>query len=353
MPELHSISFVWPRLLWLLLCLPVWMLIYRVWSRRRRHLSVPQPLLGSPSRSGRGWRSSAVQAAPALLLLLGLGLLLLAMARPRAILLLPTRIDTVMLAIDSSGSMRANDVTPSRIEAAQAAARRFVQAQPGQVRLGVVSVAGSAALVQAPTLQRDDLLQAIDSLSLQPGSALGSGIVIALDAMLPASGLDVRKLIEEGPAGDTGKPLQAFGSNAPRKADPGSNTSAAVVLISDGQGNAGPDPLKMAQVAADLGVRVYTVGVGTPQGTVLKAQGMQMRVKLDEDTLKKIAETTRAEYFRAENEQQLLKIYDDLSARIVLRKHRLTEMSAVCAALGMLLVLAGAFWSLARHGRVL
>jgi Ca-activated chloride channel family protein len=343
MLELHSVSFVWPRLLWLLLCLPIGICLYMGW--RRRDAQAPWfARLGQTASRRPGW--------PALLLLLGLGLLLLAVARPRAIVLLPTRIDTVMLAIDSSGSMRASDVTPSRIEAAQAAARRFVQAQPAQVRLGVVSVAGSAALIQAPTLQRDDLLQAIDSLSLQPGSALGSGIVIALDAMLPASGLDVRKLIEEAPAADTGKPLPAFGQNAPRKADPGSNTSAAVVLISDGQGNAGPDPLKMAQVAADLGVRVYTVGVGTLQGAILKAQGMQARVKLDEDTLQKVADITHAEYFRAENEQALLKVYDDLSARIVLRKHRQTEISAVCAALGMLLVLGGAFWNLARHARV-
>ena len=343
MPDLHSISFVWPRLLWLLACLPLCVWVYGRWHRNMQKA----PLFAGQSTDARSW-----QVWPGLLLLLGLALLLLAVARPRAIVLLPTRIDTVMLAIDSSGSMRAADVQPSRIEAAQAAARRFVQAQPGQVKLGVVSMAGSAALIQAPTLQRDDLLQAIDSLSLQPGSALGSGIVIALDAMLPASGLDVRKLIEEAPAPDTGKPLQPFGQNAPRKADPGSNTSAAVVLISDGQGNAGPDPLKMAQVAADLGVRVYTVGVGTPQGAVLKAQGMQMRVKLDEDALKKIAEITHAEYFRADNEQQLLKVYDELSARIVLQKHRLTEMSAVCAALGMLLVLCSAFWNLARRGRV-
>lgn len=343
MPDLHSVSFVWPRLLWLLLLLPIGMFLYMGW--RRRLAQAPLFAQLDPTRSRRpGW--------PALLLLLGLGLLLLAVARPRAIVLLPTRIDTVMLAIDSSGSMRASDVKPSRIEAAQAAARRFVQAQPSQVRLGVVSMAGSAALIQAPTLQRDDLLQAIDGLNLQPGSALGSGIVIALDAMLPASGLDVRKLIEEAPAADNGKPLPAFGQNVPRKADPGSNTSAAVVLISDGQGNAGPDPLKMAQVAADLGVRVYTVGVGTQQGAILKAQGMQARVKLDEDALKKVAEITHAEYFRAENEQALLKVYDDLSARIVLRKHRQTEISAICAALGMLLVLGGALWNLARHGRV-
>jgi Ca-activated chloride channel family protein len=307
--------------------------------------------------------------APALLVLLGLVGLLVAIARPQAILLLPSRIDTVMLAIDSSGSMRATDVQPSRIEAAQAAAKSFVLGQPGQVKLGVVSVAGAAALVQAPTDQRDLVIQAIDQLSLQPGSALGSGIVIALHAMLPGSGLDVRGLIdgETNPQASTGTPLggstPAPTGTAPTnalpnklvnlpKVPPGSNTAAAIVLLSDGQSNAGPDALKMAQVAADLGVRVYTVGVGTAQGTVLKAQGMQMRVKLDETSLKKIAEITRAEYFSADNRQDLVKIYESLSSKIVLKKHRRTEVSALCALLGMLLVCWGCAWTWWRHGRI-
>jgi Ca-activated chloride channel family protein len=265
--------------------------------------------------------------------------------------------------------MRATDVQPSRIEAAQAAAISFVLGQPGQVKLGVVSVAGAAALVQAPTDQRDLVIQAIDQLSLQPGSALGSGIVIALHAMLPGSGLDVRGLIdgEANPPASTGTPLggptpaptgTASGA-APRqplslpKVPPGSNTAAAIVLLSDGQSNAGPDALKMAQVAADLGVRVYTVGVGSVQGTVLKAQGMQMRVKLDEASLKKIAEITHAEYFSADNRQDLLKIYQSLSSKIVLKKHRRTEISALCALLGMLLLSWGCVWTWWRHGRII
>jgi len=124
------------------------------------------------------------------------------------------------------------------------------------------------------------------------------------------------------------------------------------VLLSDGQGNAGPDSIKMAQVAADLGVRVYTVGVGTAQGTVLKAQGMQMRVKLDEASLKKIAEITKAEYFSADNRQELLQIYQSLSSKIVLKKHRRTEVSAFCALLGMLLLCWGCAWVWWRHGRI-
>ena len=361
MPEWHSIQFVWPRLLWLLASLPLWLGLYIAWQRHGVQRAWPTASMNTGAADLRFTRH-----APALLVLLGLAGMLLAIARPQAILLLPSRIDTVMLAIDSSGSMRASDVQPSRIEAAQAAAKSFVLEQPGQVKLGVVSVAGAAALVQAPTDQRDLVLQAIDSLSLQPGSALGSGIVIALDAMLPGSGLDVRGLMEGQERPSTGTPLPGSSNShtdtqasAPPKAvtlpkvPPGSNTAAAIVLFSDGQGNSGPDAFKMAQVAADLGVRVYTVGVGTLQGTVLKAQGMQMRVKLDEDSLKTIADITRGEYFGAHKAQDLKKIYASLSHQIVLKKHRQTEVTALCALLGMLLLTAGCAMAWWRRGQII
>jgi Ca-activated chloride channel family protein len=369
MPEWHSVQFVWPRLLWLLATLPLWLGLYIAWQRRGVQRAWPAASTSRRASSDRAWLRT--QHAPALLILLGLAGLLLAIARPQAILLLPSRIDTVMLAMDSSGSMRAGDVQPSRIEAAQAAAKSFVLGQPAHVKLGVVSVAGAAALVQAPTDQRELVIQAIGQLSLQPGSALGSGLVIALDAMLPGSGLDVRGLIDgqAPPSAPTGTPAAgstpaaASTATAPGalpskpislpKVPPGSNTAAAIVLLSDGQGNVGPDALKIAQVAADLGVRVYTVGVGTAQGTVLKAQGMQMRVKLDETSLKKIAEITRAEYFSADKPQELLQIYQSLSSKIVLKKHRRTELSALCALLGMLLLCSGCGWAWWRHGRII
>ncbi len=219
--------------------------------------------------------------------------------------------------------------------------------------------------MQAPTDERDRVLQAIDGLSLQPGSALGSGILIALDAMLPGSGLDVRSLMESEGRPASGAPLNnsaagptSAASSPPAKAlslpkvPPGSNTAAAIVLFTDGQGNVGPDALEMAQVAADLGVRVYTVGVGTVQGTVLKAQGMQMRVQLDEGSLQKIAEITRGAYFGLHNAASLTQIYDTLSRQIVLKKHRLTEVSALWAVLGMLLLVGGCTWRWWRQGRI-
>jgi Ca-activated chloride channel family protein len=322
---------LWPFMLWGLAIVPFLLGIY-IRLRGRNH-----------------W--------PALLMLIGLILLLLAMTRPRAILLLPSRLETVMLAIDSSGSMRANDAQPSRIELAQSTAKAIVDEQPAFVKLGIVSVAGTAALVQAPTDKREDLKRAIDNLPLQRGSALGSGIVIALSSMLPNAGLDVDKLInpeEAARAANNPSATKPSSSATPKvKLEPGSNTSAVIVLMSDGQSNMGPDTIEMARVAADLGVRIFTIGFGTPEGTVLHAHGVSVRVKLDEAPLKRIAEITHGEYFRAASPTEIKKIYQSLGMRIVMQKHQLAEITAILLTLGMGLVLLASAWSIARTGRVI
>ena len=288
---------------------------------------------------------------------LGLAAGLLALARPQAVLLLPSRLDSVMLAIDTSGSMRATDVLPNRLEAALAAVRIFIEEQPVQVKVGIVNLSGTASVAQAPTTQRDELFRAIENLPLQRGSALGSGIVVALANLLPGSGIDPEKIIMEAdgpPKPDTGRALVAPGDASNQvKLTPGANKSMAIVLITDGQSNIGPDVLKMAQLAADHGVRVYTVGVGTPEGMVLRAQGMSMRVRLDETVLKKVAEITEGNYYRASDAQQLLEVYRQLGTTIRLEKHQLTEVTAVMLALAMLLVLCGSLINLRRHARVL
>jgi Ca-activated chloride channel family protein len=290
-------------------------------------------------------------------MLCGISLVMFSLARPRAVLLLPGRLDTVMLALDTSGSMRATDVQPSRIEAAQAAVRTFIAEQPSQVKVGIVTVASTAAVAQAPTVNRDELYRAIETLPLQTGSALGSGILVALAQLLPGSGIEVEKILTEAdrpPPKDTGKPLGEAGKGSNQvKLEPGSNKALAIVLISDGQSNMGPDVLKMAQLAADHGVRVYTVGVGTPEGIVLKAQGLSMRVKLDEVALKKIAELTLADYYRATNASDLKKVYEALATTIRLEKHQSTEVTALFLALGALVLMFAGLLSIQRDGRVL
>jgi len=235
--------------------------------------------------------------------------------------------------------------------------RTFIAEQPSQVKVGIVTVASTAAVAQAPTVNRDELYRAIETLPLQTGSALGSGILVALAQLLPGSGIEVEKILTEAdrpPPKDTGKPLGETGKGSNQvKLEPGSNKALAIVLISDGQSNMGPDVLKMAQLAADHGVRVYTVGVGTPEGIVLKAQGLSMRVKLDEVALKKIAELTLADYYRATNASDLKKVYEALATTIRLEKHQSTEVTALFLALGALVLMLAGLLSLQRDGRVL
>jgi len=372
MPELHSISFIWPRLLWLLLAVPVLALMYALWvwyqSRRPSGWSGATRAASGSGAAAGVWQRTLTLSFVAI----GLSLLLLALARPRAILLLPGWSDSVMLVMDSSGSMRADDIKPSRIEAAQAAALSFIDAQPPQVRVGVVSAAGAAAIVQAPTDDRDALRKAIEGLSLQRGSALGSGIVIALSALLPGAGIDVQALLNEeerprpgsGAGGSTGAGAgmaagaasalpRAQKKERPPPVAPGSNKATAIILLSDGQSNFGPDMIKMAELAASYGVRVFTVGMGTPQGVILKANGMSMRVRLDEAALEKVASITRADYFRATSQNELARIYGTLSKSMSLQKHQLTEISALVALFGMLWIIAASAWSIWRHGRVI
>ena len=359
MVELHSLRLMWPFMVWSLLLLPLLVVVYVALDRRARRWGARMgggKGVGLPVQGGwSGWR----RHAPAVWCLVGAAVLLLALTRPRAVLLLPTRTEAVMLVMDSSGSMRADDVKPSRLHAAQVMAREFVTQQPPTVKLGIVSAAATASVIQGPTHDRDALLQAIERLNLQPGSAMGAGLLIGLSTLLPASGLDVNKLLNPEAATPTATPPAPLYQRPSASAtpavtlEPGSNASAALVMFTDGQSNTGPDLLKMARVAADRGVRVYTIGLGTPEGVVLKAEGFQARVKLDEAPLKQVAEITRGEYFRVAHTQDVQRIYQSISSRIVMREHQQTEITALVISLGMVWLVLGAGWGLMRRGRVL
>jgi len=138
-----------------------------------------------------------------------------------------------------------------------------------------------------------------------------------------------------------------------KTAAPGSNGSAAIVLQSDGQANTGYDPLEAAKMAAAHGVRIFTVGIGTTAGTTLGFDGWSMRVRLDEDALKKIAATTRGEYYQAADAAELKSIYRRLTTRLVLEKKRSTEITALVVALGAALATLGALLSLFWFNRIL
>lgn len=346
--ESTALTFLWPRLLWVLLAVPIAMALYAAVVRRRRRLAVQFASLESVGSGAEGrWR----RVVPPLLWLVGLTAMLLAVARPQATVTLPSRVETVILALDMSGSMKATDIAPTRMVAAREAAKSFVNEQPDNVRIGVVGIAAAAAVVQSPTTNREDILQALERLEPQRGTALGSGLVIALDTALPAARIDVDGFIN--PRKDRPQPIDKDKDAEAKSIAPGENTSVAIVLLSDGQSNVGPEAIKAAELAAKLGVRVYTVGMGTPEGSIVKVDGWSMRTRLDEEALQKVASATLGEYFRAPNANELKKIYRTLGAKLAFEKQRPTEVTAVFAGIGALLASLAALLSLLWFNRIL
>ena len=348
MLDAGSLTFLWPSMLWLLLAVPLAAALY--WWLATRRLNSSAQYASLETVGGRARSSSrARRVVPLLLWILGLTALILAIARPQAALTLPARLEAVVLALDMSNSMRAADVKPDRLSAARDAAKTFIEAQPRNVRIGIVAVAASAAVVQSPTNNREDLAAAIDRLETQRGTALGSGLIIALDTALPSARIDVEEFINPRP----GEKKIRRTDELPARESKGENKQVAIVLLSDGQSNVGPDPLKAAEIAGDYGVRIYTVGIGTTEGTVVSAEGWNMRVRLDEEALKKIADVTSAEYFRAADALQLKKIYQVLSTKLSFERQQPTEITAIFAAIGATLALVGALLSMWWFNRIL
>ena len=341
-------NFLWPTMLWLLALLPLLVALYFWVLKRKRKTTVRLASINVARLAagrGPGWR----RHVPPVLLLLGLTALLLAVARPTAILTLPLAERTIMLAMDVSGSMRAEDVKPNRLVASQEAAKAFVNNLPREVRVGVVSFAGTAAVVQAPTDSRDDVLKAIDRFQLQRGTATGSGIILSLATLFPDAGIEIQHVT--GQRNFPGKPLGEKTEKAFTPVPPGSYNSAAVIMLTDGQRTTGPDPLDAAKMAAERGIRVYTVGIGTTSGEIIGFEGWSMRVKLDEETLKNISVLTHGEYFYAGTAEDLKKVYESLSSRMVVERKE-TEVTALFAAMGALLAVVAATLSLWWFGRV-
>jgi Ca-activated chloride channel family protein len=344
-------KFLWPDFLWLtLLVVPALVLAYLWLLHRRKKSSVRLGSVGLVKQAlgkAPGWR----RYVPPALMLIAITVLLLASARPTAVIKLPSQQETIILAMDVSGSMRASDVKPTRIVAAQEAAKAFVNELPSNVRVGVVSFAGTAAVVQPPTHSREDVIAAIDRFQLQRATAIGSGIVLSLATIFPDAGIDLSQITGQRnmpPApGEKRKDPKEF-----TPVEPGSYSSAAIILLTDGQRTTGPDPVEVSKMAADRGVKVYTVGIGTKDGEVIGFEGWSMRVRLDEETLKTIASVTRAQYFYAGTAEDLKQVYKGLSSRVAIEK-RETEISGLFAALGALLAVLAAGLSVWWFGRVM
>jgi Ca-activated chloride channel homolog len=337
--------FRWPFALLLLIAVPLLVAAYAVALRRgREHARRFEHLRLLSDVPGAGKR--LIPHLPPLMLLFGITALLVAAARPVVLTTTPAQEGTVVLLIDVSLSMAASDVVPTRLEAAQAASRTFVESQPRDVRIGVVAFGGYADVVQPPTLNRLEVLAAIERLELQRFTAMGTGLLAALLTIVPNASIpheydlfgigrapegayDVHPVSGERVRQGTHKPLR-----------PGSYLSAAIVLVSDGYNTMGIPPVMAAQVLARHGIRVYTVGVGTVYGGAALVDGWPpIHAEYNDETLKQIAAITRGEHFLARRAERLPGIYEKLGRRVVLEP-REYEVTALVTALGALLFLA-------------
>ncbi len=347
------LTFAWPELLWLLLLLPLLVLLY-VWLLRRKNRSAVRYANLGMIKEAMGVGAKYRRHVPPALFLLAVALLIVAMARPSATVVLPSQKQTIVLALDASGSMRAKDVLPSRLEAAQTAAKQFVADLPAKAQVGIVTFAATATLVQTPTNDRAAVYAAIDRMQLQRATATGSGLIVSLATLFPDAGFDVSSAIfgrdapRNAPIGDAKKdPKKDF-----KPVPPGSYNSAVIILLTDGQRTTGPDPIEIAKMAADRGVRVYTVGFGTTSGEIIGFEGWSFRVRLDEETLKTIATMTQGEYFHAGSAADLKKVYETLNSRLSLEKKE-TEVTALFSAVATLLTLLAGLLSMLWFNRIL
>jgi Ca-activated chloride channel family protein len=333
-------SFIWPTMLLSLLLIPTFVGLYVRVQRRRRILVARSGSLGLVQEAAAR-RLGLRRHIPWSLFLLGLTLLLLALARPEAVVTLPRVQGTVILAFDVSGSMGADDWDPTRMDAAKAAAREFVAQQPRSVLIGVVAFSDSGFGVQAPTNDQEAILATIDRMTPQLGTSLANGIYASLNTLAA----------QTDPAPRLYTDLPQVPTPTPTPVPPGTYGPAVIVLLTDGENTVNPNPLDAAQVAADRGVRIHTVGIGSAGGTTLEIDGFVVYTQLDEAMLQQISELTGGMYSSAENEQDLRAIYENLDPQLVFKPEKM-EVTSVFAGASILVLLIGGAFSLRWFSRV-
>jgi Ca-activated chloride channel family protein len=337
------VSFIWPPLLATLLVIPLGILAYRAIDQRRRRAlggmgGTADGLRESQPAGGTRRRTIVVSS----LFVIAFVLLALASARPQATLTLPNAEGTMMLAFDVSASMAADDSEPTRMEAAKAAARELVEGRPAGVVIGVSAFSDAGLTVQLPTRDQTALVAAIDRLSPTRGTSLGQGILASLDA-IARSQADV-------PA-EYYSDLAPSPSPLPEPVEPGSRPSTLIVVLSDGENNQEPDPVQAAQAAADLGIPIATVGVGSAAGTTIDLEGFEVHTRLDEGLLRQLADMTKGTYRSIAEASTLTAVYDGLQTPIAFRTEEV-EITGIVAGLALALLGIGGVLSLAWLGRL-
>lgn len=332
--ENYSMSFIWPWMLTTLFTIPILVWVYfRLIRNRQRAAAGLGPLGVVQNRTGRGMGRS--KHIPASLFLSGLALLFFGFARPEMFVDLPRVEGTVIMAFDVSKSMAADDFDPTRMDAAKEAARNFVENQPPGILIGVVAFSRGGLIVQAPTADQNAVLTTIDRLSPEGATSLGQGIFSALNAI-------------------AGEPIdidpEALESGTP-PIDIGKYSSAVVLLLTDGENTTSPNPLEIAQLAADAGVRIYPIGIGSPEGAILQIEGFNVLTQLNEPALQAIASLTNGSYYYAEDEDTLREIYENVDLQLTSRGEKM-EITAAFAGFSLFLFLIGGGLSLIWFGRM-
>ena len=325
--------FLAPEWLWTLLLVPLLVAGYVALLQRRARQQVDLGTMGL-TQTQRGRPIGRRRHVPAVLFLIGVTILFVALARPELELDHPRREGTVVLAFDVSASMRADDLAPTRMQAAKRAARTFVSNQPSSIRIGVVSFSTASFVVQPPTRVKADVLDAINRLAPSGGTSVGQGILASLNAI---AGEPIPVDAEALAAGAQQPSVKFLGASA-------------VVMLTDGEDTSRLDPLAVAQIAAQSGVRIYSIGVGSAAGTVVDIDGFSVATRLDEGLLREVAKITNGTYFRAENTAQLSQIYDGIDLRLT-TQGEMTEVTSIFAGVALLFLLAGGALSMLWLGR--
>jgi Ca-activated chloride channel family protein len=346
-------NFLAPQFLLGLLLIPVAIGFY-LWAQRRRSKYAVRftnlALLSNLTPRRPSWR----RHLPSVLYLGAIAALLIGLARPTMVLQVPREDATVILTMDVSGSMRATDVSPTRLDAAKASALSFVDQLPENVRVGVVAFASEPVTLVTPTTDRVQIKSAINSLTARDGTAMGDALMQVLDI--------ADKVQQEGAETPdaTAAPNASAAPNPSASPDPSaapaSKPLVAAILLSDGANSVGQaQPLDAAQRAKTMGVPIYTIGLGTPDGTVdvqdNLGQTVTLNVPPDTETLKQIASITGAQAFDAPTAAQLASVYDNLQSRIGYTEQR-QEVTFALVGAGLLLVVLGAGLSAVWFGRL-
>ncbi len=346
-------TFLWPYMLAGLIIVPLVIALYLEISQQR--LSLAARFGGRPPAGNA--RPGFRRHIPPLLFLLSLVIVLVALARPQARVTLPHVEGTVILVFDVSGSMVADDVKPSRLEAAKGVARDFVNRQPSTVKIGVVSFSGSGFTIQTPTNDTNLVLAAINRLQPTTATSIGQGILAALNTIAVEDGLKTAGQIQSGGVSPTQSPDSGSQPGASQVdllalLPDGPYPSSTILLLSDGENNESIDPLVAAQTAAEHQVPIDTLGFGTTAGTIIKVNGFTLFTAMDEALLKQIAQVTGGTYLAGQDEQNLQSVYASLTPHLVVKPETM-EVTALFAGAGLVTLLIGSLLSMVWFNRVL